>query len=126
MFCEIGRIKLLVLIIKPFYIFWQNISFGLERMEYRATATLCVGLYINLITLFNYFLDDQLPMRQNLNFLLIASLVIFYFWFPIYLRKYKDESLKQLDDINTKDRIYSVVFVICYFLLSAILMDYLG
>jgi hypothetical protein len=109
---------------KPFYVFWQNISFGLDGMEYRAVATMLIGIYFNIKATANFLIPKAHHWHEKLPYLLIPIMIAFYLWLPHYFRSNYNSDLEYLDKTSLHDRVKYGVSVIGYFTLTYILYTY--
>ena len=105
----------MIWLIKHFYIFWQNISYGLDGMEYRAVATILVGLYFNVISVIRILSDSADGFDEGFQYLFIGLLIVLYAWLPHYLRSNYNLELSRFDKVGLKQRAQSVIIVILYF-----------
>lgn len=108
----------------PFYIFWDTFSFGSPNMEYRGFGTLCLGLYMNIRTVFNLIFDPNLS-NAKANIIIGTSLVVIYLLYTSHVTR-KWRSLYDRNKIAIVRRMIFCFVVIIYISISMYLFLNLG
>ncbi len=106
--------KVLEFLFKPFYVFWNSISFGLSNMEYRAIATIALVLFFLIRGILNMILETD---SITLNWIVGLPILMSYFAITIYIA-FNDISFKKYLHRNEKDRVINILLVIFYLLIS--------
>lgn len=107
------------LFFKPFHIFWDTISFGISKMEYRASATLGLVLFFVLNSFFDkVFGLNGFEIQIAVGFFCIVFYVVISLFFLITGSKI------DYGFICLSDRVYNITLALSYIIFSVSLYLY--
>jgi hypothetical protein len=101
--------------IKPFYVFWTVLSFGLSGMEFRALVTFCLVICFILHAVFNLFFIK----------IDIELFILFYIIGAIYLFIRGKQVTEHLADISSIDKVKNILIVV-FLIIFTVLLNYLS